>query len=303
MNRSLPATNRRSLLVRLQHILPPYLFIAPAGLVVIVFSFLAMGLSFYMSFHQWGVLSKDHPFVGLANYREALFEDDVFWVAFWNTITFVVAFVPGTAIGGLALALIGNRAPRGRGIFRTIYFIPSITPVVVTSLIWIWIYSGQGLLNIGLKVVGVTGHNWLLDNRTAMPSIIVMSVWGGIGYYMVLFMAGLSDIPTVFYDAARVDGANSWKTFWYVTLPLLRNTIAFVVVMLTIGAFQVFTQVYIMTRGGPANATEVMQAIIYKQAFEFLRMGYASALSWCLFVAIAVFAAIEMKILRSEQLY
>jgi multiple sugar transport system permease protein len=288
---------------RFRRTLPAYLFIAPAATVLVVFSFVAIGLSLYISFHQWGIISPTRPFVGLANYQEALFKDEVFWKAFRNTASFVASFVPGTVVGALALALIGNRAPRGRAAIRAMYFVPSVTPLVVVSFIWIWIYSADGLLNVVLRVFGLPTFNWLLDERTALPSIVAMSIWTALGYYMVLFMAGLADIPSVFYDAAQVDGANNWQSFWYVTLPLLRNTLIFVVVVLTIAAFQVFTQVYIMTRGGPANATEVMQALIYKQGFEFLRMGYAASISWCLFVPIAVFTAIQMKIFRSQQVY
>lgn len=288
---------------RFRRALPAYLFIAPAGILILVFSFVAIGLSLYISFHQWGIISPNRPFVGLANFREALFRDEVFWKAFGNTAAFVASFVPGTVVGALALALIGNRARHGRAAFRAMYFVPSITPLVVVSFIWIWIYSADGLLNVVLRFFGLPTFNWLLDERTALPSIVAMSIWTALGYYMVLFMAGLADIPSVFYDAAQVDGANNWQSFWYVTLPLLRNTLIFVFVVLTIAAFQVFTQVYIMTRGGPANATEVMQALIYKQGFEFLRMGYAASISWCLFVPIAVFTAIQMKIFRSQQVY
>ena len=293
----------RSARARLERRLAVYLFVAPAALVIFVFSFLAIGLSLYLSFHQWGLISPTHPFVGLANYREALFEDRVFWKAFRNTLTFVATFVPGTVVGALALAMLGNRVRRGRTAFRVMYFVPSITPLVVVSFIWIWIYSADGLLNVVLKALGLPTANWLLSEGTAMPAIVAMSIWTALGYYMVLFMAGLADIPSVFYDAAQVDGANRLQSFWYVTLPLLRNTLIFVVVVLTIAAFQVFTQVYIMTRGGPANATEVMQALIYKQGFEFLRMGYAASISWCLFVPIAVFTAIQMKVFRSQQVY
>jgi multiple sugar transport system permease protein len=296
-------TSSRSRWARLVRALPGYLFIAPAGAIIVVFSFVAIALSLYISFHRWGVLSPIHPFVGLANYQQVLFNDDVFWKAFQNTATFVIAYVPGTAIGGLMLALIGNQAKYGRSAFRAMYFIPSITPMVVIALIWLWIYTPEGLMNQVLRVIGLPAVNWLMDERAAMPAIIFMSIWGAIGYYMVLFMAGLADIPSVYFDAAQVDGASSLQTFWYVTLPLLRNTLIFVMVVLTIGAFQVFTQVYVMTRGGPANATEVVQALIYKQAFENLSMGYASAMSWCLFVAVATFAAIQMKVFRSQQLY
>jgi ABC-type sugar transport system permease subunit len=241
-----PATTaplRRSKIVRLRRVLPGYLFIAPAGIIVLIFSFAAIALSFYISFHQWGILNGNRPFVGVANYREVLYTDEVFWKAFHNTAEFVLAFVPGTTLGALALAVIGNRARYGRGAFRAMYFIPSITPTVVIAFIWIWIYRSDGLLNVVLKVFGFRGANWLLDESTALPAIIAMSIWAALGYYMILFMAGLADIPKVYYEAAEIDGASNWHTFLFITLPLLRNTLIFVMVVLTIGAFQVFTQV------------------------------------------------------------
>jgi multiple sugar transport system permease protein len=211
--------------------------------------------------------------------------------------------VPGITLSGFLLALIGHKATFGRGTFRTIYFLPSITPIVVISLIWVWLYSPQGMFNLLLSKIGIDGPNWLIDRQMAMPSVIIMSIWVHVGYYTVIYLAGLADIPQDYYDAARVDGANWWQEIVYVTVPLLRNVTLFVTVTLAIGAFQVFTQIYIMTLGGPGAATTSMQLLIFRQAFQYFRMGYAAALSWLLFVVIFVLVAIQLRMSRSEKMF
>ena len=161
----------------------------------------------------------------------------------------------------------------------------------------------DGGVNEVLSKVGIDGPNWLLDSSKALLAIIIMTVWAAVGYYMVIFMAGLADIPQVYYDAAKVDGANRWRTFWNITLPLLRNSVIFVVITLVIGSWQVFTQMFIMTRGGPANATESVQWEIFRNAFMSFDMGVAAAMSWILFVVIFVFTAVQLKIFISRQIY
>jgi multiple sugar transport system permease protein len=278
-----------------------YFFVSPAALLIVVFSLVAIVVSFYISFFQWDILSDTHPFVGLANYRQALGGDNLFWIALRNTAYYVVFVVPGITVLGFGLALIANEALFGRAVFRTIYFLPSITPMVVIALIWIWLYTPDGLLNTILGAFGLPQPNWLSDANTAMPAIIVMSVWQAVGYYTAIYMAGLADIPQDFYDAAKVDGANRLQEVRHITIPLLRNVTIFVTVTLAIAAFQMFTQVYVMTQGGPVNATETMQAIIYKNAFRYFKMGYASAISWLLFLVIFALVAIQMRIFRSRE--
>ena len=279
-----------------------YSFAGPAVILLVIFSIVAIVVSLWISFHEWTFLRDERPWVGLDNYAKAL-DDPVFAKAFRNTARYAAIVVPAITGLGLLLALIGNEARQGRAVFRTIFFIPTLTPLVVLSFLWIWLFEPTGSFNIVLEKLGLPTPNWLMDPVMAPFAIIIMSVWAHVGYYMVIFMAGLADIPQIYYDASEVDGANIFQRFWHITLPLLRNTLIFVVVILAIGAFQVFDQVYLMTRGGPDNATEVMQALIYKQGFEFFHMGYASAMAWYLFAAIAFFTAIQMRIFRSQQLY
>jgi multiple sugar transport system permease protein len=206
--------------------------------------------------------------------------------------------------GALVLALLADKAGRGSPVVKVIYFIPSITPGVVVSLLWLWILRDDGALNQVLGLVGITGPNWLQDTRSAMPAIVIVATWQAVGYYMVIFMAGLSDIPKMYYEAAKIDGAGALGRFRHITVPLLRNTFVFVTAMLIIGSYQVFTQVYIMTNGGPQNATEVVQAQVFRNAFQYVgKTGYAAAMAWVLFAIIALFIAVQMRFMRSRKLY
>jgi multiple sugar transport system permease protein len=280
-----------------------YLFAAPAITLLILFSVISITVSLYLSFFDYDIIRRGGPFLGLGNYREALFRDNLFWTAMLNTAVYAAGVVPGITISAFLLALTGHKVTYGKSVFRTIYFLPSITPIVVISLIWVWLYSPQGMFNQMLHGIGISGPNWLVDRRLALPSVIFMSIWVHVGYYTVIYLAGLADIPQDFYDAARVDGASWWQEIWYVTVPLLRNVTLFVTVTLAIGAFQVFAQIYIMTAGGPGSATTSMQLLIFRQGFQYFRMGYAAALSWLLFVVIFVLVAIQLRTTRSEQIF
>ena len=269
----------------------PYLYLLPALVVICVFGFLAMGISLWISLTRYDLVAGSHGFVGLANYREALSgQDSVFRVAFLNTFYYVVLAVPATVVVSMLLALMAHKVRRAQAAFKTIYFLPTITPMVIVALVW-------------FQLFGVYG-NPLGSVRWAMPAIALLGVWQGCGYFMVIFLAALSDIPQDFYDAASIDGASAWQQFRHVTIPLLRNTTAFVLVMLIIGAFQVFTQIYIMTNGGPAGSTDVLAAVVFKDAFEATgRAGYAAAMSWLMFLCVAVFVVIQMRLTRSGRIY
>jgi ABC-type sugar transport system permease subunit len=280
-----------------------YLFAGPAIILIIIFSLVAITFSLYVSFFQYDVISQNRPFVGLANYREALFKDRLFWTAMRNTAYYVIGVVPGITIIGFLLGLAGHKVRWGRSTLRTVYFLPSITPVVAMALVWLWMYSPRGMFNQILGAFGITGPNWLMDFQTAMPSVIIMSIWLSVGYYTVIYLAGMADIPPEFYDAARVDGASPWQEVRYVTIPLLRNVTSFVTITLGIFAFQVFTQMYIMTRGGPGEATVSLQLLIYRNGFQYFRMGYAAAISWLLFVVIFLLAMIQLRGYRSQQIF
>lgn len=278
-------------------------FIAPAVLLIGTFSIAGIAYSFWISLHNYDVLATRNAFVGLDNYRAAL-HDDLFRLSLINTSYYVLLAVPSIMCGALILALLADKAGRGGPVVKVIYFIPSITPAVVVSLLWLWILRDDGALNQVLGLIGITGPNWLQDTHTAMPAIVLVATWQAVGYYMIIFMAGLSDIPKMYYEAATIDGAGPIGRFRHVTVPLLRNTFVFVTAMLIIGAYQVFTQVYIMTNGGPQNATEVVQAQVFRNAFQYVgKTGYAAAMAWILFAVIAVFIALQMKFMRSRKLY
>jgi len=250
-----------------------------------------MGISFYVSLHNWDPFQGRGQFAGAANYARALTEpNSVFWLALRNTGLYVIMAVVGVLCTSLPLALLCRKARYGQSLFRTLYFLPSITPMVVISLIWIWLFQKWG---------------GLMDRpQTALLAIALVGVWQASGYNMLLFLAGLNDIPQEYYDAARVDGAGRGQEFWYVTLPLLRNTLIFVTVMLIIGSFQVFTQAYVMTGGGPQRSTEVLALQVFKNAFSYAgQMGYASAMAWLLFAVLFVFITIQIRAFRSRQIY
>ncbi|HLK56054.1 MAG TPA: sugar ABC transporter permease [Chthonomonadaceae bacterium] len=268
-----------------------YLYIAPAFGLALLFSFFSMGVSFWTSLHQWDPFAGGGRFVGLDNYRRVLAGvDSLFWVSLRNTTLYVVMVVVGMLVTALPLALLCRRVRALQGVFRTLYFLPSITPGVVVALIF-------------YQIFGVFGQP-LDKSGTALGAIALMGLWSGAGYNMLIFLAGLNEIPTDFYEAARLDGANSWQEFWHVTLPMLRNTLVFVIVMTIIGAYQVFTSVYVMTQGGPERSTQVLAFDIFMNAFSVAgQMGYASAAAWLLFLVIGVFVAIQMRLLRSRRIY
>ncbi|MBM3279061.1 MAG: sugar ABC transporter permease [Candidatus Handelsmanbacteria bacterium] len=269
----------------------PYLYLAPALSLALIFSLMSMGISMWTSFHHFDAFAGSAGYAGWENYRRALFAADSYcWLALRHTAYYVVLCAVGVLLTALPLALLCQKVRWGQALFRTLYFLPSITPGVVLALVFYHLF-------------GVWGN--LLDQpRTAMPALALMGVWAGAGYNMVLFLAGLTEIPQHLYDAARVDGANAWQQFWHITLPMLRNTLVFVVVMTIIGAFQVFTSVYIMTSGGPERSTEVIAYTIFLNAFAVAgQMGYASAVAWLLFVVVAVFVAIQMRVFRSRKVY
>ena len=271
--------------------LVPYLYIAPAFAVTIVFSFVSMGISFWASLHHYDAFAGAAEYSGLDNYRRALFADDsYFWLSLKNTAFYSAMSVIGVVLTALPLAILCQKARRYQALFRTLYFLPSITPGVVLALVFYHIF-------------GVWGQ--LLDNAwTSLPALALLGVWSGAGYNMVIFLAGLTEIPKDFYEAAKIDGAGRWHQFRHITIPMLRNTLVFVMVMTIISSFQVFTSVYIMTQGGPERSTEVIAYTIFINAFAVAgQMGYASALAWLLFAVVFVFVFIQMRVFRSRRIY
>lgn len=282
-----------------------YLYLSPMLILFAVFTVFAVIYSFYLSFHEWNILDPAMTFVGLENYTRLL-GDRRFHQAVLNTAVYVAGSVPLTMLAGLIIALLLNNRIRFRGIFRTLYYIPNITPLVVSAIIWKWVYQGDfGLLNYYLIQLGIIDKPllWLADPNLAMLSVIIMSVWGGAGYHMVIYLAGLQAIPEEFYDAAKVDGANGLQRLRHVTLPLLMPTTTFLAITSIIGSFQVFTQIYIMTSGGPLNRTSTIGYYLYEKAFRQFDMGYASAMAYALFAIILVFTIFQMRLMRNEIQY
>jgi multiple sugar transport system permease protein len=278
-----------------------YLFVAPATLYLLTFSFIPMGLAIWLSLHRWNLLKSDHPFVGWNNYREAL-ADPFFRNACWNTFRFALMSVPAGMIFALAVAILVNQKLRGMAFFRTLFYIPAVSSGVAISMVWLWILMPQdGLINRMVRLFGGEGATDFLNSTTwAMPALVLMSMWIGLGPRMVIFLAGLQAIPQSLYEAAEMDGAGPWRRFWHVTVPMLAPTTLFVLVTSTIAAFQLFTQVYIMTRGGPRRTTDVVVYHIYREAWQRFEIGMAAAQSYLLFLAILIVAVLQFWLMRRQ---
>ncbi len=279
-----------------------YLFLAPGLLLFSVFTLFALGFALYLTFHQWSIIEPDKAFVGLQNYRDMATDTD-FRNSVLNTAYFTGGSVPFTMLIGLALALLLNQPLPGRGLLRTMYFLPAVTPFVVLSIIWKWLYNGDfGLFNYYLLKAHVIDKPllFLSDKHLAMPSVILMTVWSGVGFSMIVYLAGLQGIPAELYDAAKVDGAGALARLRYITIPLLAPTTLFLLVMGIIGSFQVFTQIFVMTSGGPVDRTTTVVYYIYQAAFQNYEMGYASTLAFGLFAMLFVFTVIQLSLYRRE---
>lgn len=298
-----PPRGPRQTLGRARREWTAYLFLAPGLVLFSIFTVFALGFAFYLTFHEWNIIEPDKPFIGLDNYRDML-ADERFRRSVYNTIYFTGASVPLTMLVGLGIALLLNQPLRGRGILRAMYFLPVVTPFVVVAIIWKWLYNGDfGLFNYYLLKAHLIDQPllWLADKNLAMPAVILMSVWGGVGFSMVVYLAGLQAIPEELYDAAKVDGAGAVARLRHVTVPMLRPTTLFLLVMGIIGSFQVFTQIFVMTSGGPVDRTTTMVFYIYEAAFKFYKMGYASTLAYTLFAMLFVFTLLQLRLYRKGE--
>lgn len=279
-----------------------YVFIAPAMAIFTLFTLLPVAIALYLSLTNYDVFTR-LDWIGARNYTDAL-EDELFWRALANTVTYAVWSIPLSMALGLVVALLLNRKLRGLAIYRTLYYLPVVTSMVAVAMIWIQLFDPlYGVLSTGLETLGLRGIDWLGDPGLAMPSIIAVSVWKVIGWNMLIYLAGLQAIPDHLNEAAAIDGANAVQTFWSITLPLLVPTTFFIFVTSLIGAFQVFDQVYVMTGGGPANATTTVVHQIYNAAFKALDMGYAAAMSFMLFGIILVVTIVSFRSIRGEVAY
>jgi multiple sugar transport system permease protein len=281
----------------------PYLYLTPTLTGLLLFSAGAVVASFFMSLTKWEIISPPE-WIGLANYA-TMFESDLFWKVFGNTFYYTVLSVPLSVILSLGLALLVHERVKGITFFRTTYFLPVVSSTVAVAIVWSWLYHPEvGLINLILKkFLGVDGPKWLADTAWAMPAMVFMSVWKGLGYNMVIFLAGLQNISEEYYEAARIDGAPAWRRFLNITLPMLSPTTFFVLVINLIGSFQVFEQTYILTKGGPANATLTLSYYIYQNAFQFFKMGYAAAMAYILFAVILVVTLVQFRLQRKWVFY
>ena len=289
-------------------------FILPNVVVFTVFMLLPVFFAVYLSFNEWSILAQEPNWVGLENYRDAftpfpwennwaaLREPTVntWWFALKNTVVYTIAVVPTQIYGGLTIALLLDTRIRGKKWFRAIYFLPVMVPGAVAGVMWRWHFSLPGVLNQIIAPLGLD-HNWAGDPGTALFALIAIGIWIGIGFNMILFLAGLQNIPEELYEAARIDGASQWKRFREVPWPNLANTTFFVIIMAIIFSFQVFGIAWVFNRGGPNYATTTAVVRIYQRAFQQGQMGLASAMSMVLFVILFVFSYYQYRLRRSEE--
>ena len=289
-----PAQRRR------REYLGALLFVLPALINFAVFRYFPIVRAFWVSLWDYSLLGGFGGFRGLEQYTRAL-QDPIFWLSMRVTVLFVLLKVPLQVVLALGLALVTQREVRGMGVVRSAIFTPVVSSMIVVSIVWAMMYhSQQGLINSMLASFGLPRQRFLSDPTLALPAITLMTIWKEVGFSMIIFLAGLKGIASEYYEAAAMDGANRLQNLWYITLPLLKRVMMFVVVTQTIQSFQVFAPVYAMTRGGPQDATKVIVYYIYQHAFAFQDMGYASTLSiMVLFVILAV-SLVQMRVLRSD---
>lgn len=271
-------------------------FLTPSLLLIVTFIVVPICFAFFLSLTKWRVLGAPQQFIGIQNYIY-WFKNPYFYKIFFNTLYFAGVKIPLDLLISLSIALLLNRGIRGLTFYRTVFFLPVITSMVAVAAVWMWIYDPQmGLLNYILTSVGLSPLGWLSDPKWAMPAIIITSTWKGLGYNIVIFLAGLQGIPVKFYEAAKVDGANAWQTFWNVTLPMLSPVIYFVIIIGVINSFKIFTQIHVMTpNGGPLNSTAVFVYEIYNRSFNQYKFGQAAALSFIMFVIVVIFTFAQQK--------
>ncbi len=274
-----------------------YLFIAPAVLHLLVFALLPLGYALYLSFFKWNILKGDNPFVGFENYAR-LFEDTGFWNAMKNSAVYTLFSVPIGMAVALAVALLVSQKLRGMPIFRTLFYMPAISSQVAIAMMWIYIYLPKtGMIN---TILGGADIDYLNTPGLAMAALVFMSIWTGLGPRMILYLAGIMNIPSALYEAASLDGSTGWHRFWKITLPMLGPTTLFVLITSTIAAMQIFTPVYMMTKGGPQETTDVVGYHIYSTAWERFQIGAASAQSFVLLAIILAISLVQFRLMKKS---
>lgn len=277
-------------------------FVAMAGFIVfnIFFFFIPLIYGIVGSFFDWNPLLGKMNFIGMQNY-EKIMVSPLFKTSLTNTIAFSAFAVFFRVALGIVIAVGIYSVKRKKDLLRSLYFLPVIMPIVAVSLVWKWVYHPRmGLLNMGLMAFGFQGQNWLADQNLALPSVLLMTIWKDVGYAVIIFMAALMNIPKSLFEAASIDGANSIRKFFNIIIPMMKPTIIFVVITSLISYFQTFVQIFIMTKGGPGDATYVLSYLIFHEAFKNYRFGYASALSVVLFTLILIITFIQYKMFKRE---
>ncbi len=308
----------------LKNYLWPMLLLAPALILLLVFRFFPIAYAFMLSFQDWGI-GGSKGFIGLSNYKWLL-HDPFFWQSFWNTINYAIIAVPLSIIVSLFIAALLNKGLKALGLYRTIYFLPVITSMVAVSIVWKWLYDPQrGVFNYFLTLLGIHPLKWLEEPRgiielltgkelpylikgpsLALVSIALMSVWKSLGYNMVIFLAGLKNIPDVYYEAAKIDGAGPWQTLKNVTLPLLSPTTFYVAIMTTISSLQIFAPIWLMTGpppGGPLGRTSVVIYYLYQKGYEEYQVGYGTAIAFVFFLFVLALTIFQKTVLEKKVYY
>ncbi|MBD2594873.1 sugar ABC transporter permease [Nostoc spongiaeforme FACHB-130] len=281
-----------------------YFFLAPTLLILGTFVVLPILYAVFLSLHKVQLLGGiEYEFIGFRNFSR-LIEDERVWIALKNTAEYVAIVVPSQTILALVLAVTLNSGIRGKNWWRILYFLPTVTSSAVLTLIFMWIYNTDGLLNDVLAFVGLPTYNWLGDPNVALKGIMIMNIWSTAPFYMVIYLAALQDIPQKLYEAAELDGANGWQQFIYITIPILRPVTFFVVAIGIIGTFQLFDQSYIFSggTGGPNNATLTLVLLIYQAVFRNLQMGYAAAIAFLLALVIITMTLIQRRLFGGEKM-
>lgn len=271
----------------------PYLFLLPAGVILLVFFFIPFFQTFILSFKDYSVNIYNPTFVGLQNYIK-LFQSPIFYKVLFNTFVYLFVAVPILAVVPLFLAILLNQQIKGITVYKILIYFPVIVSIVVAAIAFKWLYADQGILNYIVEELGFSPIGWLTDTRFALISVIIVTIWKGIGYYMMIYLAGLMSVPKELYEACDIDGANALRKHLTVTIPHIMPTIALVSTISAISAMKVFAEIYVMTKGGPLNSSKTIVYYIYERAFENLDLGYASAMAVILLVIVMIFSLINI---------
>ena len=295
---SIQITRQRKSLFQRKKILP-YLLVSPYLIFVIVFVLFPVLFCFFLTFHKWNIIAP-MQFIGTANYTR-LVHDRLFWKAIGNTLKFLLLHIPLQLVISLLLAQLLNQQIRAKSFFRASFFMPVIVSGVVVTILWQQLLGyDSGLINRLLVTLGIQKTGWLIDPDLAIYSIAVMATWKNVGLYVILFLVGLQTVPTQYYEAAKLEGANRWQQFYHITLPMINPTIFMVVILSTIGGFSLFIEPYIMTGGGPLNTTLSAVLYIYKQAFQYYNMGYSATLGFFYAIMIMTVVILQKKFIEKE---